>query len=229
MILFRPPDRKIKAFLFDLDGTLVKLPQIWEFFDELLVEALNHFSVTVPPKQIRTNLWQTGGYFETELRSWGIKNYDAFIHHFDVLDYKKRKALIQTGEICLFDDVVVLEKLHQKFRLGILTNTPPDIALLELEALNIKRHFDDIVMLGSVEQNIAKPESAGFLRSLENLRTKPQDAVMVGDSSSDIIGGNQVRMITVLIKRPNQPFPKNLPHPPDFTITDLHELLNFDI
>ncbi|MFX0169654.1 MAG: HAD family hydrolase [Candidatus Hodarchaeota archaeon] len=217
----------IKTILFDLDGTLVKLPSMWQFFDELLVVALTEFNVLIPPKDRRLAVWHSGGDFEMIIRSWGVDDYPAFIHRFDVLDYNKRKILIETGEIQLYDDVTVLQLLHERFSLGLLTNTPPDIAWLEVKAFELERFFDDFVMLGSVEQHIAKPEPDGFLRSLSNLDTHPEQAVMVGDSSSDIVGGNQIGMITVLIDRPNQHTPTNLQPPPNLIIKDLHDLLKF--
>ncbi|MFX1576109.1 MAG: HAD family hydrolase [Promethearchaeota archaeon] len=220
-------ERAIKAILFDLDGTLVKFPSIWEFFDDLLVQALIEFRVHVPPKATRTVIWHSGSEFETVLREWGVENYPAFIEYFDELDYKLRKKLIENGTIQLFEDVDVLGALQERFKLGILTNTPPEIAWLEIKAFQLERFFDDFVMLGTVEQNIAKPEPEGFLRCLNNLEAQPQEAVMVGDSSSDIIGGNQVGMITVLVDRPNQNTPINLQPPPDLIITDLNGLLQF--
>ena len=222
-----PYEKPIKVMLFDLDGTLVKLPSIWQFFDELLVEILTEFQVSIPDRQTRLDVWHTGGDFENVIRSWGVKDYPSFIHRFDVLDYEKRKAMIDEGVIRIFEDGEVLEALHERFSLGLLTNTPPDIAMLELESFQLERFFKVIVALGSVEQHIAKPEPDGFLRCLDNLNSLPSEAIMVGDSSSDIIGGNRVGMITVLIERPNQDSPKNLDPPPDLTITDLNDLLQF--
>lgn len=224
MNLFEKP---IKVMLFDLDGTLVKLPAMWQFFDELLVKTLAEFQVPIPSQQTRLDVWHTGGDFENVIKSWGVKDYPAFIHRFDVLDYEKRKAMIDDAVIQLFDDVDVLEPLHERFSLGLLTNTPPDIARLEMESFQLERYFKVFVALGTVEQHIAKPEPDGFLRCLKNLDSLPGEAVMVGDSSSDIIGGNCVGMITVLIERPDQDSPKGLDPPPDLTITDLHDLLQF--
>ncbi|MDO8056572.1 MAG: HAD family hydrolase [Candidatus Hermodarchaeota archaeon] len=216
-----------KAMLFDLDGTLVKLPSMWMFFDELLIDSLTEFKVPIPPKDKRLAVWHSGGDFEKIIKGWGVDDYPAFIHHFDVLDYEKRKTLIETGVIQLYEDVTVLESLHERFSLGLLTNTPPDVAWLEVKAFQLEQYFDDFVMLGSVEQHIAKPEPEGFLRSLSTLNTSPHQAVMVGDSSSDIIGGNRVGMITVLVERPDQPIPLNLRPPPHLITSDLHDLLQF--
>ena len=61
--------------LFDLDGTLVKLPAIWEFFDELLVETLTEFNITIPSKKTRLALWHTGAEFENVLQDlWRQRN-----------------------------------------------------------------------------------------------------------------------------------------------------------
>jgi len=217
----------IKAMVFDLDGTLVKLPEMWQHFDHLLIETLDEFGIPHPPQDTRIAVWHTGSNFESEIKSWGVEDYSSFIHRFDVLDFEKRKALIEDGEIQLFDDVDILENLTERFSLGLLTNTPPDIAWLEVKAFNLEGFFDDFVMLGTVEQHIAKPEPDGFLRCLRNLQANPKEAVMVGDSSSDIIGGNRVGMITVLVDRPGQQTPTNLKPPPNLTITNLVELLQF--
>lgn len=217
----------VKAMLFDLDGTLVKLPSMWAFFDELLINSLTEFKVPIPPKDKRLAVWHSGGDFEKVIKSWGVADYPAFLHHFDVLDYEKRKSLIETGVIQLYEDVTVLASLHERFSLGLLTNTPPEIAWLEVKAFQLEQYFDDFVMLGSVEQHIAKPEPEGFLRSLSNLNASPHQAIMVGDSSSDIIGGNRVGMITVLVERPDQPFPSKLQPPPHLITSDLHDLLQF--
>ncbi len=213
--------------LFDLDGTLVKLPEMWQHFDQLLIETLDEFGIPHPPQDTRKAIWHTGSNFESEIKSWGVEDYSSFIHRFDVLDFEQRKALIEDGEIQLFDDVDILENLAERFSLGLLTNTPPDIAWLEVKAFNLEGFFDDFVMLGTVEQHIAKPEPDGFLRCLRNLQANPKEAVMVGDSSSDIIGGNRVGMITVLVDRPGQQTPTNLKPPPNLTITNLVELLQF--
>ena len=222
-----PFQRPIKVMLFDLDGTLVKLPLIWHFFDEILIETLSEFDVPLPSQEIRLAVWHSGGDFENIIRSWGVEDYPVFIARFDKIDYEKRKELIEAGTIQLFDDVDVLEDLHEKFRLGLLTNTPPEIAWLEVESFDLEQFFDDFVMLGTVEQHIAKPEPDGFLRCLKNLDARPEEGVMVGDSSSDIIGGNRVGMTTVLVNRPDQDTPTNLMPPPHLTITNLHDLLQF--
>jgi pyrophosphatase PpaX len=132
---------------------------------------------------------------------------------------------VEEGRVNAYSDVTVLEELHRHVKLGLVTNTPPSIANFELDVFGLRRHFDSLVILGHVEQHIAKPEPDGFLRCLGELGISPVNALMVGDSSSDIIGGHRAGVATVLVKRPNQPTPQNLPVEPDLIIDDFQELL----
>jgi HAD superfamily hydrolase (TIGR01509 family) len=214
-----------RAVLFDLDGTIIQLPNQETFFDGLLVDVLREHDVPIPEAPVRLAIWHSGGQFESILRSWGVRDYDAFIRRFDDYDLTQRRRLVKTGTIHPFPDVAALATLHKRAKLGIVTNTPPEIASFELAHFKLGHHFDDVVMLGTVEQHIAKPEPDGLLRCLRNLRVPESQAVMVGDSSSDIIAGQRAAIGTVLVRRPNQPAPRNLATPPDLVIDDLHQLL----
>ena len=75
---------EIKAIMFDLDGTLIRLPHLDKFFDDLLVLTLEEYHVSFPSRAERLALWHSGGDFEQVIRSWGVKDYDAFIHTFDI-------------------------------------------------------------------------------------------------------------------------------------------------
>ncbi|MFX1564140.1 MAG: HAD family hydrolase [Promethearchaeota archaeon] len=216
----------IKGILFDLDGTLVKLPNLDKFFDTLLVDVLQDYGIVVSSQEERLALWHSGGDFEKVIRGWGIKDYGDFIHNFDERDLIKRKRLAKEGVIRVFPDVTALPMLHEQVKLGIVTNTPPVIASFEIEFFGLGQYFDDLVMLGTSEQHLAKPEPDGLHRCLRNLGVKEEHALMVGDSRSDILGGQNAGVATVFVRRPNQSEPRGLKVPPDLFIDDLHELLD---
>jgi len=220
-----PTPTTVRGILFDLDGTIVRLPNQETFFDGLLVDILHEYDVPIPDPQVRLAIWHSGGQFESILRRWGVRDYDSFIRRFDDYDLAKRRTLVKAGVICPFPDVTALAALHKQAKLGIVTNTPPEIASFELTHFKLTRHFDELVMLGTVEQHIAKPEPDGLHRCLHNLHVPESQALMVGDSSSDMIAGQRAGVGTVLVRRPEQPMPRNLKVPPDLVIDDLHELL----
>jgi len=211
-----------RAILFDLDGTLINLPND-KFFDDLLIQTLTMLGLNIPGEEERFSLWSSGKSFEEILKSWGVKNIDEFWKIFDDLDLKKRIELINAGVIRPFDDVkpALMELKARGFKLGIVTNTPAEIALLELETFDLKRFFDYLVMLGTVEQAKAKPEPDGILWCLSALNVKPKEAIYVGDSFEDILAGKRAGVYTVLVKRKDL----KLPVDPDFEIDNLLLLL----
>jgi len=217
----------VKAILFDLDGTLIQLPELDDFFDGLLVEALRAHQVPVPPRQARLDLWHSGGEFEATLRSWGVRNYQAFLQTFDEMDLEERRRLVAKGVIRPFPDVEeALRGLHGRAKLGLVTNTPPEIATYELEAFNLRRYFDALVMLGTVEQHLCKPEPHGLHRCLRLLSATPDQALMVGDSRSDIIAGQRAGVTTILVWRSGQ-LPLRLQEAkPDLVIPSILDLLD---
>ncbi len=217
--------KAVQAILFDLDGTLIRFPNLTEFFDELLVDTLAELKIKLPKIEERVAVWHSGGDFEKTIISWGVRDYNAFIELFDEKDLAKRRRLIEAGEIFAYPDVRVLVELKEYVKLGIVTNTPPKLALFELNKFNLKQYFDEIVMLGTIEQEIAKPEPDGFFRCLKSFQVSPMDAIMVGDSSSDIVGSHRAGMAAVFIQRPDAITLANLAEPPELTITDLRQLL----
>jgi len=220
--------RRVEALLFDLDGTIIHLPDQQDFFDRLLVRALQIHKADIPSREERLDLWHTGAEFEGTIRGWGVKNYQAFLETFDELDLEERKRLVAKGYIHPFPEAEeALRKLAGRgLRLGLVTNTPPEIACFELEAFNLRRYFQALVMLGTVEQHLCKPEPHGLLRCLRLLSTSPSRALMVGDSRSDIIAGRRAGVATILVHRSSQ-LPSRLQEAkPNLVISSLTELLN---
>ncbi len=209
----------LKAMLFDLDGTLVKIPSA-NFFDNLLVRALNELGIPVPPTHERVKLWVSGQRHENILKSWGVKDPYLFWSVFDELDFEARKNMVKRGIIKPYEDVSCLEELSLKVPLGIVTNTSPRVTSLEVEAFNLQRFFKVVVALGTERQSEAKPEATGLLEAFKALKCDPKEGIMVGDSDADILAGRKAGSKVVVIKRPHVKTKSQ----PDLYIKNLHEL-----
>jgi putative hydrolase of the HAD superfamily len=99
----------------------------------------------------------------------------------------------------LFDDVLpTLEALRARgLRLGLLSNTARD---LDLFVAHHKLSVDAV--LTSRLHGKTKPHQGIFLRMLELLDVRPEEAAMVGDTvEDDIEGARQVGMRAVLVDR----------------------------
>ena len=119
----------------------------------------------------------------------------------------------------------VLQKLRQKYKLGIIANQ--DFGT-EQRLINIGIcPFIDLV-IASAEEGVEKPELRIFQIALDRAGCKPDEAVMVGDRiDNDIIPAKKIGMKTVWIK---QSFgglsePHSEEEHPDYSVDSLSELL----
>jgi putative hydrolase of the HAD superfamily len=115
-----------------------------------------------------------------------------------------------------------LEKLHLKYKLGIVSNFAiPECVSKLLEKHGLDVLFDAVVVSGAV--NKRKPSPEIFQKALEKLGVKASEAVFVGDTvDADIQGAKSVGMKTIFIERRPQKEAEQIF--PDQTIQSLNEL-----
>ena len=116
----------------------------------------------------------------------------------------------------------VLEKLHRKYKLGIVSNFAiPECVLKLLERHGLAGLFDVVVVSGAV--NKRKPNPEIFQKALEKLGVDAESTVFVGDTvDADIQGPKSVGMKTIYIERRQQKEIEQVY--PDQTIRNLSEL-----
>lgn len=225
-----------------MDNCLVEIPNIGNYFDQLLVETLKEFDVKrIPEFNERKQIWFVGKQYINLLKSWGIKTHQKFWKVLDLKDFKQRKKLIHDGRIMLFEDVLqVLKELYRlNKRMGIISNTPDNIIKYQLDYFKIKKYFDIVVGLGE-DQTICKPEPTGinivlnyFMENGQNKREKnfkriQSEAIMIGDSIVDIISANRAKVKSCLILRKQHHYTeeiKSWEYQPNFIINQLDEIL----
>jgi HAD superfamily hydrolase (TIGR01509 family) len=199
---------QFSCILFDLDNTIVGIPETWKYFDDLIQEVLLsefHFS-TIPDRDARNTLWRSGKEYIKILHNWGVSDPEEFWRVFDRLDGVKRKKLIANKELILYADVIpTLQKLHANsaLKLGIVTNSPDFIADHELEAYGLSGFFDAVLGLGD-DQTICKPEPTGILMMMKTLQATPERTVYIGDSMIDMLAAESAGIQSILIHRKNK-------------------------
>jgi len=121
------------------------------------------------------------------------------------------------------DAPYVLQKLHRKYKLGLISNFAiPECGWKLLEKFGLRRFFDVVIISGEI--NRRKPSAEVFEKALEALGVKASEAVFVGDMLDlDVAGPKKVGMKTVLINR--RSLEENSDVKPDRVITHLSELL----
>jgi len=116
-----------------------------------------------------------------------------------------------------------LEKLHKRYRLGIVSNFAiPECVDKLLERHSLDKLFDAVVVSGAV--NKRKPSPEIFEKALEKLGVSAENTVFVGDTlDADIEGAKNAGMKAIYIERRPQ---KEIESAcPDQTIKNLGELL----
>jgi putative hydrolase of the HAD superfamily len=105
----------------------------------------------------------------------------------------------------LYDDVVdVLRELHASgLKIGLISNTQRCL-------VTFQRHFDleglFAVTISSSDHGYMKPHPSIFEAALRETETRPEQAVMVGDSfAHDVEGARRLGMRAVLLSRSGQP------------------------
>ncbi len=125
--------------------------------------------------------------------------------------------------------IEVLKKLHGKFKLGIAANQPETVyEFLEKEGI---LHFFNSTQV-SDEIGFSKPDIRMFLKVLENLGSKPQESLMVGDRpDNDIVPARLIGMKTVrLLVGPHKNQQIRYPlEEPDYSIKKLSDLLDISL
>lgn len=120
-----------------------------------------------------------------------------------------------------------LEKLSQKYRLGIIANQALG-AKNRLDSWGIGKYFD--VIVASAEEGCAKPDVRIFEAALEHADCKPSEAVMVGDRlDNDILPAKKLGMKTVWVKQGFAKY-RNIiseTEQADFIIESIDDLLEF--
>ena len=115
-----------------------------------------------------------------------------------------------------------LRQLHQKYRLGIVSNFAiPECVQKLLQQHDLEKFFDVIVISAAV--NMRKPSLEIFKHALEKLQVNPAETVFVGDTvEADIKGAQDAGMKTIYIER--RPQKELETTKPDQTIKNLSEL-----
>ena len=133
------------------------------------------------------------------------------------------------GEVRTFPNVKkVLNELKLRYKLAIICNA--NTATLEkvkeiLRETKILHFFETVVV--STDVGYSKPDTNIFRITLEKLNVESNEAIMVGNRiSTDILGGNTMGMVTVLVKLKGTSQGKVICklEKPDYTIQSLKEL-----
>lgn len=103
------------------------------------------------------------------------------------------------NKFLFFDDVEPsLRKLKEKYLLGVVSDTWPSLERVFINK-NLKQYFSTFIMSSIYGSN--KAEKLLFKIAIEELNIKPEEAIFVDDSESNLISAEEFGMVPILIDR----------------------------
>jgi len=192
----------IKAVLFDFDGVIVDSFEAWR---SAVNDALLFFSHDpISPERFRKEFW--GIELRESIKKLGLGE--------EAVEMANRNYFRHLDKVRLKEDVrEVLEEVRKRCKTALVTNTPREIISFLLKSFQLENLFEAVVTGDEVK--LGKPHPDGVLKTCEILGVKPEEAVLVGDTRSDVLAGRSAGCRAVI----------GLGVSADFTISSLIELL----
>ena len=184
----------MKAAIFDMDGLLLDSEQ---YYGRGWIEAGRIHGVNITWEIIRDNCGREKEYSRTYMKGLFGQDFD-----YDGFRAESRRIVAQW----LGDDPMppkphareILQELKALgYRLGLATSTAREVAMTQLEKLDMARYFDATCCGGEAQRG--KPFPDIFLLVAQRLGVLPADCAVLEDSANGILAGNAAGMTTLWI------------------------------
>lgn len=219
--------RNIKAIIFDLDDTLYEERQFvysgYRVVSDWINEKYN-IDIFLELKELFDSGFR-GDVF-TPILSKYMNVKESFIKQL-VKVYREHKPSIR-----LYDDAsYILNKLHDKYKLAIITDGYLEVQKNKVKSLNVETLFDTIIYSDIYGRDHWKPDIVPYTECFKCLNVQPNESVYVADNpTKDFVSAKKLGMLTIRVKRENtEHFNCKLSdtYEADMEVNNLCELLNY--
>lgn len=232
----------IKAVFFDLDGTLCDSDTAWSIAEKEMFQLFRKQYPNVSEETLVEAWRNVHQELFKQLDGGEISMADVRDSRFQSL-FKELGLPIDkimeevSGFFCsryltglrLYDDATVLDELGA-YHVGIITNGAhdehTDSQLSKVRHLGLSERIQSLTISGEI--GVRKPKIEIFQVACERAGVSPTEALFVGDTvENDIVGANRAGMTSVFINRESDLLtPKTADERPDYSISNLHEVLS---
>ncbi|RAS74808.1 pyrophosphatase PpaX [Priestia endophytica] len=177
----------VNTLLFDLDGTLIDT-------NELIISSFLHTLETYYPSKYKREdvLSFMGPPLYDSFAQLNPENIEEMVDCYRAYNHEHHDRLV-TEFPTVFETVKWLKE--QGYKLGIVTTKIRQTVEMGLKLTGLDPFFDVVITLDDVQH--AKPHREPIDKALAKLNAKPEEAMMVGDNSHDILAGKNAGTKTV--------------------------------
>lgn len=190
---------KYSLIVFDLDGTLVRTTAEYRY--RIVPYVLKKLGVNKVTESLIDKFWFDGNRNDTINNEFGLdkNSFWKVFHKEDSIEGRTKYTFV-------YDDVheaVKRLKSHGKI-LAITTGAPKKIAKIETDLIP-KEEFEKIISITSTRYS-AKPDPQSLIGCLKFCKTKPEDAVYIGNSREDAEYANAAGVDFIYLERREHEF-----------------------
>lgn len=162
--------------LFDLDGVLIDSFEPWFI---AFNQTLDHFGLAkISKEKFRRKFW--GPELKINLDRIGLDE--------DAVRYCQSQYIGLIDKVKLYQNAKkILETVRRTYKTGLVTNTPKEGVSKILSHFRLGSYFDGVVTGDDV--SVAKPNPEIVIKACGLLGVDPKDAILVGDTKSDVLAG----------------------------------------
>jgi putative hydrolase of the HAD superfamily len=217
----------IEAVIFDIDNTLMDFMKMKRAAVETAVDYMIDAGLDIDKQTMVDKIFKV--YWEEGIEDQNIFD-KVLLREFGQIDYKILAAGIigyrkaKEAHMMLYPHVrmTLSELLRMGIRLGVVSDAPRLPVWLRIVSLNLHHYFEKVITFDDTGER--KPSPKPFLKIIDDMKIKPQNAIMVGDwAERDIVGAKNIGMITAWAKYGNQFDTKN--SGADWELDDIYDLI----
>jgi HAD superfamily hydrolase (TIGR01509 family) len=188
---------RIKAVVFDLDGTIVDFKLDYKASRAEIIQLLRDEGFPQSLFSVKDNLFEILNKAEIFLKNHHKTSHVNKVKRaiFSVAEKYEMEAAHATSLIPGIREVLKTLKEEMKLRLALFTVNGRNSVNHILQTFNLKRYFDAIVTRDDV--SMVKPNPVHLKAALDALRVKPKETIVVGDSVWDMKSAQAVRVFAV--------------------------------
>ena len=206
----------VRAFLFDLDGTLIDSKLDLVDSVNFMLKEMNRKAL--PLQTVASYIGHGAPRLVADALGLGATDEDQKIGLEIFLAYYEKHSLDGTRA---YPGVAEgLEALREQ-PMAVLTNKPVKMSVEILEGLGLRKYFRHVY--GGDSFPAKKPDPAGAQIILKDLDARPHEAAMVGDSDVDVQTARNAGMLSVHVNYGFGQYAREA-HPADLYVNSLLEI-----